>query len=141
VANFANRMSYAMQLRGVKQSELSQKTGIGKSSISTYLSGEYVPKQRNVYKIATALEVNVSWLLGYDVPMNRDEISLSEETKKPLVNEDPELTEYLEMLATRAECRMLFSFAKTATKADVQKAVKIIEAIRGIDHNNDDVET
>ena len=45
---------------------------------------------------------------------------------------DAELTEYLEVLRSRPECRMLFSLAKDATKADVEKAVAIIEALRGI---------
>ena len=44
--------------------------------------------------------------------------------------EDNELTEYLEMLRTRPECRMLFSLTKDATKEDVEKAVAIITALR-----------
>ena len=49
-----------------------------------------------------------------------------------LAEKDAELTEYLEVLRSRPECRMLFSLAKDATKADVEKAVAIIEALRGI---------
>ena len=44
--------------------------------------------------------------------------------------ESDELTEYLEMLRTRPECRMLFSLTKDATKEDVEKAVAIITALR-----------
>lgn len=47
-----------------------------------------------------------------------------------LVNNDAELTNYLEELRTRPEMRMLFSVAKDATKEDVEKAVAIIEALR-----------
>lgn len=60
-------------MRKMKQVDLVKITGIGKSSISTYLSGEYEPKQRNIYKIAKALDVNEAWLMGYDVPMERIE--------------------------------------------------------------------
>lgn len=67
----ADRIKYAMEKQGIKQSELVSKTGIGKSSISTYLSGDYEPKQKNIYKIAKALDVNESWLMGEDVPMER----------------------------------------------------------------------
>ncbi len=66
----AERMRRAMALRGIKQADIVERTGIGKSSISTYLSGEYEPKQRNLHKIAEVLDVDVSWLLGLDVPMN-----------------------------------------------------------------------
>ena len=65
----AQRMKEALIIKGMKQIDLVEKTGIGKSSISTYLSGEYEPKQKNLYKIAKALEVDVSWLMGNDVPM------------------------------------------------------------------------
>ncbi|MBQ9913081.1 MAG: helix-turn-helix domain-containing protein [Clostridia bacterium] len=65
-------MKEALSLRGMKQSELVKLTGIGKSSISTYLSGEYEPKQRNIYKIAQALNVSEAWLMGYDVPSSTE---------------------------------------------------------------------
>lgn len=67
----ASRLKKAMELRGITQAELVKKTGIGKSSISTYLSGEYIPKQKNTYKLAKALNVNEAWLLGQDVEIER----------------------------------------------------------------------
>ena len=65
----SDRLKYAMELRNMRQSDLVEKTGINKSSISTYLSGEYQPKQTNTYKLARALDVNPAWLLGEDVDM------------------------------------------------------------------------
>lgn len=59
----------------MKQSELVALTGIGKSSISTYISGEYEPKQKNLYRIAKALDVSEAWLMGLDVPMEREKPS------------------------------------------------------------------
>lgn len=67
----ASRLKKAMELRGITQAELVKRTGIGKSSISTYLSGEYIPKQKNTYKLAKALNVNEAWLLGQDVEIER----------------------------------------------------------------------
>ena len=46
------------------------------------------------------------------------------------LTDDEELQEYLEELKNRSEMRMLFSLAKGATKEDVEKAVKIIEALK-----------
>ena len=71
MASIAERLREALSIRGMKQAELVAKTGIGKSSISTYISGAYEPKQRNIYKIALALDVSETWLMGYDVPMGR----------------------------------------------------------------------
>lgn len=69
----AERLRIALEARSMKQSELALRTGIGKSSISTYLTGAYLPKQRNIYKMAHALDVNEAWLMGLDVPMERAE--------------------------------------------------------------------
>lgn len=71
--SFASRMRTAMELRGVKQVDIINATGIGKSTISQYLSGRYKPKSDGIYKIARALNVNEAWLMGYDVDMKRDE--------------------------------------------------------------------
>ena len=83
----SERLKYAMKLRNMKQVDLVEKTGIGKSSISTYLSGEYFPKQINTYKLAEALGVNPSWLMGNDVPMENnvikhDNITVIHDVKK-----------------------------------------------------------
>lgn len=67
----ASRLKKALSLRGMKQIELSEKTGIGKSAISQYLSGKIVPKQDKIYLMAHALDINEGWLMGYDVSMNR----------------------------------------------------------------------
>lgn len=74
MASIPERLREALMIRGMKQAELVSKTGIGKSSISTYLSGEYEPKQRNIYKIAIALNVSEAWLMGFDVPMKREDV-------------------------------------------------------------------
>lgn len=65
----AKRLEMALNYRGLKPIDLSRKTGIGKSSISQYLSGEYNPKQTNIYKMADALGVDPDWLNGRNVPM------------------------------------------------------------------------
>ena len=76
--SIANRMKIAMSNLKISQAELVKRTGIGKSSISTYLTGEYEPKQKNLYKIALALNVNEAWLMGLDVPMERKSATTDE---------------------------------------------------------------
>lgn len=58
-----------MSIKNMKQTDLVEKTGISKGALSSYIAGRYIPKQTNTYKIAKALEVDVSWLMGNDVPM------------------------------------------------------------------------
>lgn len=67
----ANRIRQGMELRGLKQVDIIERTGINKGALSSYLSGRYEPKQNNIYLIARALNVSEAWLMGYDVPMDR----------------------------------------------------------------------
>ena len=48
---------------------------------------------------------------------------------------DAQLQEYLEELRTRPEQRALFSLTKNATKEDVEKAVRIVDALLGGEQN------
>lgn len=80
MASLAERMKEAMELRNISQAEIVKRTGIGKSSISTYLSGEYEPKQRNIYKICEVLNVSEAWLMGHNVPMERHPVQLKNPT-------------------------------------------------------------
>lgn len=70
MATTAERLKEAMKIRNMKQSELVDKTGISKGALSSYLSGNYEPKQGNIYKLAKVLHVNEAWLMGHDVPMD-----------------------------------------------------------------------
>lgn len=56
------------------------------------------------------------------------------ENPRTIKSEDSDLQEYLNYLKNRPELKMLFSVSKDATKEDVEKAVRIIEALRGHDN-------
>lgn len=65
------RLSQALAIRRMKQTDLCAKTGIPKSAISQYISGAFEPKQDRLALLAQALDVDPVWLMGYDVPMER----------------------------------------------------------------------
>ena len=69
----AERLRQALAARKMRQADLCQRTGIPKSAISQYLSGAFEPKQDRVAILAHALNVQEAWLMGFDVPMERDE--------------------------------------------------------------------
>lgn len=60
--SFASRLRQAMNERNLSQSELSTLTGIGKSSISQYLSGRNIPRDEVKEKLAAALDCSVEFL-------------------------------------------------------------------------------
>ena len=68
----AVRIKKALSIRNMKQSELCEKTKISKSVLSEYISGVYEPKQDRLFIIAEALNVDPVWLMGFDVPMEKE---------------------------------------------------------------------
>lgn len=62
--SIAERLRQAMKMRGMTQVELCEKTGLNKGAVSCYLSGQYEPKQRAIFKLAEALDVSELYLMG-----------------------------------------------------------------------------
>ena len=106
---------------GITITDLCRESGASRGSLSDLKQGRKQSlSSATLSKIATFFDVSVDYLLG-----------TTDEKEKPLVNGDEEFTEYLEILKTRPEMRMLFSLTKNATKEDVEKAVRIVEAALG----------
>ena len=93
----AERLRVLMNTRGLKQVDIlklcqpySEKYGVkmNKSDISQYVSGKAVPSQDKLIVLGMALDVQESWLMGFDVPEAR-----SDETKKePAIADEPSAT-------------------------------------------------
>lgn len=71
---FQTRLEEALRMADMTPAELSRKTGISPSVISYYRHGTNEPKSKQLYAIATALNVSPSWLMGYDIPENGSEL-------------------------------------------------------------------
>lgn len=48
------------------------KVKLNKSDLSQFISGKVVPGQWKISILAHALDVSEAWLMGYDVPIERD---------------------------------------------------------------------
>ncbi len=81
IDTFSNRLKKAISIRNIKPVELSEKTGIDKSKISSYMSGRYKAKQDGIYLLAKSLNVSEAWLMGLDVPMERTSNDIYEQLK------------------------------------------------------------
>lgn len=62
--SFSENLNKIMNERNISQTDLHNLTGIGKSSISQYLSGKNTPKGKTIDAIAEALECTVACLHG-----------------------------------------------------------------------------
>lgn len=65
---FQYRLQKALSDKGITASELSRLSGVGKSDISNYINGVYIPKQDKCYMLARALDVDPGWLMTGDEP-------------------------------------------------------------------------
>ena len=81
IDTFSNRLKKAISIRNIKPVELSEKTGIDKSKISSYMSGRYKAKQDGIYLLAKSLNVSEAWLMGLDVPMERTSNDIYDQLK------------------------------------------------------------
>ena len=77
---FKDRLTEAMKLRGIRASELAQRTGLSKARISQYVNGKFVPKSDAILLIAEALGVSELWLLGKTSDMDPSPGTPTEET-------------------------------------------------------------
>ncbi|WP_458862331.1 helix-turn-helix domain-containing protein [Acidaminobacterium chupaoyuni] len=95
--------------------QVAERTGMSRSTLQRYETGgiRNLPVDR-LKVLADALQTTPEWIMGLPQPLGQD----------------PELMDYLEELKNRSEMRMLFKLAKDATKEDVERAVKIIEALK-----------
>jgi len=101
------------------QEELAKKMGYkSKSSINKIEKESSNVPLTKLEKVAKALDCDPQYLMGWD------------EEEKPLVNNDPELTELLESVRDNPDLRMLFSVTKDATPEDIKKTIQIIQMFR-----------
>ncbi len=99
----AKRLLYAMASAGMSQQELSNLSGISKSSISHYVNGSHEPGNKAAYAMANALAVDPLWLMGLDI----------ETSKSSPANIRIEISDFEEQII------LAFRMASTDTKAAV----------------------
>ena len=78
----SERLAELMNYYNINQADLIKRTGIPKSSMSMYVSGQRKPPQNKLTVIAEAYNVDEAWLMGYDVPMKGLAENNSEEIGK-----------------------------------------------------------
>lgn len=68
IDTFQNRLNKELKKQGVSQYRLAKITGIPQTTMNNYCCGKYDPKRENLDLIAKVLNVQETWLLGYNVP-------------------------------------------------------------------------
>lgn len=140
----SDRIKEGLKLRGMKQSELSKKTGISKSMISEYVKGRYEPKQNNVYSISRALNVNEMWLMGVSDDIERipDSQRSQQSTNHSDFGSDDEIKAYFaekgrtdlwetfKAVTSSDSLRILMDGAADLTPEDLEPVLILVQGIR-----------
>ena len=82
-----NRIAEALSIKGWKQVDLVERTGIPKASINAWVKQNWQPKQKSLMKMAQVLGVSEMWLAGYDVPMERPVAQVKNDELVQLITE------------------------------------------------------
>lgn len=64
----AQRLREALSDAGMIPQELANASGVNKASISQYINGSHIPSNISSGKIASVLNVNPLWLMGFNAP-------------------------------------------------------------------------
>lgn len=65
------RLKELMDYYDLAQADICLKTSLPKSVVSLYVNGKRKPRIDKLDRIAKAYDVDVAWLMGYNVPMKR----------------------------------------------------------------------
>ncbi len=103
--------------KNMKPLQVVRELNISAGSTTKWKNGS-VPNGNTLQKLAEYFNVTVDYLLGN-----------TEKKEMPYADEDEELAEYLKMLKTDKNYRMMLSLMKGAKKEDVEKAVKLVKAL------------
>jgi|LSQX01.1.fsa_nt_gb transcriptional regulator with XRE-family HTH domain len=103
--------------RKLSKKQMADFLKIDQSTYGKYELGKREPDYDMIKKLADFFNVSVDYLLCRTDAQETLEF-------------DDEVNELLEELHKRPEMKMLFSISRKATKEDIEKAVKIIEALK-----------
>ena len=122
VETISNRLMKALSMKNIKPIELSELTGIPKSSISQYVSGYAKPKADRIYLMSKALGVSEAWLLGYDVDINSKD--------KANYYLDENVAETADFLLRNKDYKILLDASRKLTEEDLKFVIDMVERMR-----------
>jgi repressor LexA len=72
MAEFKDRLKEALKIRKISAAELARLSHVNEGAISQYKKGAYKATQENLDRLAKTLNVSIAWLMGADVPMEKE---------------------------------------------------------------------
>lgn len=84
---FKDLLRQVMDERQLKSVDICRLTGLGSGAVSQYLSGKRTPKLSTIELFSKALNISETWLLGLDVPQEREPEIVRRQKQETLMEE------------------------------------------------------
>lgn len=126
---FAVRLREIMTQLNITQSDLSRLTGLPKSAVSSYLSGQYRPKRKNLQRICLALGIPEDTLdcfssqeqtENWDEQIRQDEEKIALQIKNRFGVKISEVVSYMDSM-NEAGKMIVRNIAKDVSEAECYK--------------------
>ena len=116
ISSTSERLKEYQRLTGDKQIDILRKcepyckkynVKMGRNDISQYISGRFQPKQDKLFILGNALNVSEAWLMGFDVPMSRENSKNRDRLKNTIDNfsftdeEIEDIIKYIEFIISK----------------------------------------
>ena len=123
MASFKEMLKYLRMRENLSQSELADKLGVAKSTISMYEVGKREPDFETLEAIADFFNVDMNFLLGKDGSEN-DTYYLNDEAR-----------ELAQFMFQNPEYKVLFDASRKVKKEDIAFVKEMIDRVRGDDND------
>lgn len=126
MASFKDMLKYLRARENLSQSELANKLGVAKSTISMYEVGKREPDFETLEEIADLFNVDMNFLLGKDGSEN-DHYYLNDETRQ-----------IAQEIFEKPGLRSLFKAARDLPPERLKAHINFIESLKMQEENNSD---
>ena len=106
-----------------------EKVGLNRSAVAKWKKGS-LPNGATLNSLAQFFNVSVDYLLGNEQKEKSAQNVQVRDENDNIVVLDKETRDLIDSLRSKPEMKMLFSVSKGATKEDIIRTVKIIEALK-----------
>jgi transcriptional regulator with XRE-family HTH domain len=119
-------MKEALSDKGINAADLSRLSKINQSSLSQYLNGTNKPNSLRAMAIASILEVNPVWLMGFDVP----KYVVDEKSQHDNYYINPETAKVAQAIFDDSDLHALFDAAQNSKPEDLKMAADLLRRLK-----------
>lgn len=122
----ARRIKEALSDKGINAADLSRLSKINQSSLSQYINGTNKPNSLRAVTIASILEVNPVWLMGFDVP----KYVVDEKSQQDTYYINPETAKVAQAIFDDSDLHALFDAAQNSKPEDLKMAADLLRRLK-----------